>query len=375
MKSFASSYTTVSDFKGKLTFEPDGFIFFSSLNWEEAQQEASSIKREFPNSFLLGCSTAGEHIGMELSDSGQTLLALRSEKGSILPGFVDITLSTSREAGQKLCEQWKGKNLQHIWILSEGLDVNGSELTEGMKSALHTNVTVSGGLAGDGDRFGSTWVIDSSGQLRSNVLSGLAFEGNNWEISAGSEGGWTTFGIERKVTRSEGSELFEIDNQPALELYKNYLGDLAQELPAAGLLFPLSMRRNEKDPPVVRTILSVNEERQSLIFAGEIPEGSFVKLMKANVDRLINGAELAAKRTLELLNEPPEVVLTVSCVGRKLVLKQLLEEELEVVYNTLLPENMAGFYSYGEIAPFTGTGFCELHNQTMTVTAIREKNG
>jgi hypothetical protein len=168
--------------------------------------------------------------------------------------------------------------------------------------------------------------------------------------------------------------LYELDGKPALELYKSFLGDYAKDLPASGLLFPLNLRSEENAKPVVRTILAIDENAQSLTFAGDIPEGGYVRLMKANFDRLIEGATGAAKSTLlEDENKDPELAILISCVGRKLVLKQLVEEEVEAVSEVLGNSTvLSGFYSYGEISPFSGEVECKLHNQTMTVTTFKE---
>jgi hypothetical protein len=192
-------------------------------------------------------------------------------------------------------------------------------------------------------------------------------------VSFGSLGGWDTFGVQRKITRSEGNVLFELDGKPALDVYKLYLGDYAHELPGSGLLFPLSIRQSESDYPVVRTILSIDEEKKSLTFAGSIPEGASSRLMKANYDRLIEGASEAAKNSMASLSKFPELVLVISCVGRKLVLGPRVEEEIEAA-RANFGENsvLTGFYSYGELAPSLISNKCELHNQTMTVTTITE---
>ncbi|NRA92567.1 MAG: FIST C-terminal domain-containing protein, partial [Psychroserpens sp.] len=184
---------------------------------------------------------------------------------------------------------------------------------------------------------------------------------------------WDSFGIERLVTKSKKNVLYELDGLPALELYKSFLGDEADNLPSSGLLFPLSMRSNETEKPVVRTILGINEEDQSLTFAGNIPKGSYVRLMKANIDRLIGGAEASAKALNKTTDESSELAILISCVGRRLVLKQLVEEEIEVVREVIGDKpQITGFYSYGEIAPFGAFSPCELHNQTMTITTLSE---
>src|SRR5205085_1989348 len=178
--------------------------------------------------------------------------------------------------------------------------------------------------------------------------------GDRLKVGYGSLGGWDPFGPERLITRSKGNILYELDGQSALALYKKYLGDYAQDLPASALLFPLSLRTNESDRGVVRTILAVNEDEQSMTFAGDVPEGAYASLMKANFERLIDGASMAAKTSYEAIgSSSPDLAILISCVGRKLVLKQRIEEEVEGVRDILGDHTvLTGFYSYGEISPF-----------------------
>jgi hypothetical protein len=180
------------------------------------------------------------------------------------------------------------------------------------------------------------------------------------------------------VTRSEANVLYELDGKPALALYKEYLGDRAKDLPASGLLFPLSLRKNAKDEKVlVRTLLAVDHEKQSMTFAGDLPKGALVQLMKADFERLIGGASLAsamARDTMATGKVQDRLAIAISCVGRRLVLGDRTEEEIEAVGDTLRGDgglHVTGFYSYGEISPYA-SGHCDLHNQTMTITVIGE---
>jgi len=193
-------------------------------------------------------------------------------------------------------------------------------------------------------------------------------------VGFGSLGGWDAFGPERLITRSKENVLYELDGRSALDLYKNYLGDHARNLPSSALLFPLSVRAREKDAPVVRTVLAIDETDQSMTFAGDVPVGAYARFMKANFDRLIDGALGAARSSHQALGEgTAELAVLISCVGRKLVLKQRIEEEVEAVREVLGPDTvLTGFYSYGELSPFTPDARCELHNQTMTITTLSE---
>jgi hypothetical protein len=244
----------------------------------------------------------------------------------------------------------------------------------GVTDALPDEVTVTGGLSGDGDRFQETLVLWDS-EPRPDVVAALGFYGDALKIGYGSQGGWDPFGPQRLVTRSRGNVVYELDNQPALELYRRYLGGHADELPASGLLFPLSITLDDDHEPVVRTILAVDEADGSMTFAGDVPEGAVGRLMKANFDRLIDGAAGAARTTSRALRgSHPDLAVLISCVGRKLVLKQRVEEEVEAV-SDLLGDGavFTGFYSYGEISPFVPEARCQLHNQTMTITTFSEE--
>tara|TARA_R110002072_G_scaffold147389_2_gene294609 strand:+ start:1647 stop:2768 length:1122 start_codon:yes stop_codon:yes gene_type:complete len=357
----------------EIDFEPDLILVFAGSKVIEGQLALADLKTKFPNSFITGCSTSGEIGGINVYDDSLVATAVKFEKTSL--AIHEIKLDSpddSEKGGKELVDKFTKLGLRHIFILSDGLNINGSQLVSGMRKDLPEDIAITGGLAGDGPDFKKTFVIAPSGKVSDKIVVGIGFYGEDLKVGYGSLGGWDTFGLERIVTKSKSNVLYEIDHKPALELYKSFLGDQAKELPSSGLLFPLSMRLSENDSPVVRTILAIDEKEQSLTFAGDIPEGAYVKLMKANVDRLINGAEGAAKVSTDS-DHRPELAILISCVGRKLVLKQLVEEEVEAVQEVVGDDvSICGFYSYGEIAPFIQNSKCELHNQTMTITTFAE---
>lgn len=334
----------------------------------------SDLTEAFPRSCILGCSTAGEILQTNLLDGSLVVAVGRMETTRLAECLVSIDDSNdSFAAGQRLAQQLDAADLKGVLLFSEGLTVNGSELVRGVNSVLDDAVTVTGGLAGDGDRFRKTWVLGRHATHRHSIAA-VGFYGNALRFGYGSKGGWDPFGVERRVTRSAGNVLYELDGRPALALYKEYLGDRAAGLPATGLLFPLSLRADTNDTEsLVRTILSVNEADQSITFAGDVPEGSLATLMHANLERLIDGATDAAEMTGASGEPgPPTLAIAVSCVGRRLVLGERSEEEIEATLDVLSPHTQqVGFYSYGEISP-QASGQCDLHNQTMTLTTITE---
>jgi hypothetical protein len=166
-----------------------------------------------------------------------------------------------------------------------------------------------------------------------------------------------------------------IDDEYALDLYKKYLGPYADELPGSALLFPLLVRLSNEEEPVVRTILSIDEETRSMRFAGDVPEGASVRFMKANFDRLVDAASAAAHQANSLPpGSKPSLSVLISCVGRKIILGNRVSEEVEAVKEVFGGKTLVtGFYSYGEIAPHSSRVQCQLHNQTMTITNFYER--
>jgi hypothetical protein len=348
-------------------------------------QIIAALLEDYPGAHVFGCSTAGEICGTQVSDESLVVTAVRFEHTRLR----SVQVNLSRVAGSFQAGEWiaqrlpatihddetgREEALAHVLVLSDGLKVNGSEFVAGLREHLPDGIAVTGGLAADGARFGETLVFHDGAPLPDTVAA-VGLYGGRLKVGFGSLGGWDSFGPDRLVTKSKANVLYELDGQSALGLYKQYLGEHAKGLPATGLLFPLSIRSRSGETPVVRTILSLDEAAQSMTFAGDIPQGAYARLMKANFDRLIDGASGAARTSCEPLGSTAsELAILISCVGRKLVLKQRIEEEVEAVREVLGPgAALAGFYSYGEISPFTPGAKCELHNQTMTITTLSER--
>jgi len=354
--------------------DADLVLGFGAPELLSAPETWRTLRAKWPRARILACSTAGEISGTQVLDDSLALTALRFERTQIR--CAEVALSdgmSSAQAGRNLAEQLLGTGLRHVFVLSDGLKVNGSELVLGMTSALPSDVSLTGGLSGDGDRFQRTFVCVDRFDPAPRVAA-IGFYGANLQVSFASLGGWDPFGPERRVTRSENNVLYELDGQPALDLYEQYLGEHAADLPASGLSFPLCVRVTREQTGVVRTILAVDRKERSLTFAGDLPVGSYARLMRANFERLVQGAEGAARICREgEQSKPPDLAILISCVGRKLLLKQRIEEEVEGVGQVLgRGVALTGFYSYGEISPFTPTARCELHNQTMTITTLSE---
>lgn len=333
------------------------------------------LRGHFGQAQVVGCSTSGEITNAGVADDSLVVTAVRFKSPDFRVRSVAYDgMHDSHEAGQRLAQALLGEDLRAVLVLGQGVNINGSALIAGMAPVVGTQVALTGGLAGDGGRFQHTWVLGNDGVSDRHVV-GIGFYGDAIRLECGSGGGWQPFGATRLVTRAAANVLYELDGEPALEIYRRYLGDYATDLPASGLLFPFAMLgQDHSETGLIRTILGMNEAEGSLTLAGDIIEGGYLRLMTASTDALVDGAESAAQTAGQACGmNAPCLTLLVSCVGRKLVMGGRAEEEVEAVKAAFgANATLAGFYSNGEIGPHGSHALCQLHNQTMTITCIRD---
>ncbi len=351
------------------------FIFGSRASICD-QKIYSKLRESFPNATFAGCSTAGEIFNdSQVMEDSLVVTAIIFEHSQV--EYFALSSGDSEksyELGAELVAGLRKEGLIHAFVLSDGLTVNGSQLVEGIMSELPNGVTLTGGLAGDGTDFNETLICGNEEFAAGKVVI-LGFYGDRLKVGFGSLGGFVPFGPERRVTKSKGNVLYQLDDHSALDLYKKYLGpEKSENLAYNQFLFPLSYRTEGMKKEVVRTILSINEEEKTMTFAGDIPEGSLARLMKTNGFRLVEGAQNAASMANEMFPQNSmQLAILVSCVGRKIVMTQRIDEEIEAVREVVGEAPIVtGFYSYGEIAHFQQFERCEFHNQTMTITAFSE---
>lgn len=353
--------------------QPQWVLSFGSV---AAMRNASEqLRSAFPDAHLTGCSTAGEISQQGVQDDTLVVTAVHFDASQVVSSSTVLQgMDDSRAAGQRLANGLPQPGLRGVIIFGQGVQINGSAVLSGLADVIGHQIPITGGLAGDGGAFQETWVLDDQG-LSSNRLVCLGLYGAQLRLSHGSYGGWSPFGPARKVTRCDNNVLYELDGEPALGVYKRYLGDHAKDLPASGLLFPFAMLgRDHNETGLIRTILGVDESAGSLTLAGDIDPDGYLKLMHANTDALVDGAEVAAQAARGANAQPGQsLALLVSCVGRKLVMGGRVDEEVEAVADVFgRSATLTGFYSYGEISPHTKSLDCKLHNQTMTITYLSE---
>lgn len=356
-------------------FDPSLVLVFASIDYFSSPELADALKAACPQAIVLGCSTAGEISGDGVDDGSCILTGVAFDKVPLRAATTSLHgMDDSWAAGQRLGQQLLAPDLKAILLFGPGTQINGSALVDGLLGSVGPQVTVTGGLAGDGGAFRQTFTLGPAGISDHEVVA-VGLYGEHLRIGHGSFGGWEAFGPARKVTRCASNILYELDGEPALEVYKRYLGDHARHLPASGLLFPFAMLGEDHAAlGLIRTILSVDEAEGSLTLAGEVDANGYLKLMHASTDKLVGGAEVAAEAAATALDaEKTSLAILVSCVGRKLVMGSRVDEEVEAVAEVFGHKALlTGFYSYGEISPFVADGACRLHNQTMTISCLGE---
>ena len=338
------------------------------------QETFNYLKNLFPKGQIVSCSTAGEIIDEDVHDNCIVVTAIQFEKTTIKCCVTNIKEhSNSYDIGKYLMKDLQADDLSSVFILSDGIHVNGCELADGLNENNPRHIPVTGGLAGDGSDFNKTFAGLNRPPQEGMVVA-VGFYGNNLKTGHGSFGGFDQFGPDKIITRCENNVLYEIDGKNALEMYKEYLGPFKDELPGSALLFPLALKMDDGSGHVVRGVKKIDEKERSMLFFGNLTQGSPARLMKGDVGKLINGSSVAAQNAVSTMgNDSPQLALLISCVGRKLILQGRSDEEVAAsknIFGDKVP--IAGFYSYGEISPLKSFSRCELHNQTMTITTFSE---
>lgn len=338
----------------------------------------AAVSSHCPNARHVYASGGGQMSNGMVDDDITVVTFLRFDRATVHPIVLDgATVESSAALGARLGEQLRDiAGLRHVLIFAEGITFTADAFLNALNPSLPADVKVTGGLASNGTALTRS-VVGLDGPPQSGRIVAVGLVGESLVVGTGSVGGWDYFGPERVVTKADVAVVHELDGERALDVYKRYLGDLAAELPGSALLFPLAVRTSRDAPVAVRTVLAIDEEAGNIRFAGDIPTGSIVRLMRTTTDKLVDGAVRAASmaRPEHAQTDRESFTLCISCIGRRAVMRSRVEEEVEEAGRESGSAVVVGFYSNGEIAPPSdGRAFGEavLHNQTMTVTTISE---
>ena len=208
-------------------------IYFGSRKAIEDGARRTELRARFPEAIIIGCSTGGQIRGGDVSDEEVVAAAARFEhtRLRVATTLVGDCQGGSIACGQTLGAELAADDLAGVFVLSDGLKVNGSDLVRGIMSKIAPGTPLTGGLAGDGADFNCT-VVDASAGPAPNVIGAIGFYGDSIRIGHGSAGGWNIFGPKRVITRSQGNVLFELDGVSE-DVARAYLRHAGMKLPVS----------------------------------------------------------------------------------------------------------------------------------------------
>ena len=364
----------------KLSVKPDMLWVFGAISYDQ-QELLDGIAAAVPGVPVVGCSTDGEISSQGLSINSVVVMALASDTIRFHSAFVEHLSNDSYGAGAQIGKAFQGIGSRYIQVFSDGLSGNADLIIQGIKAHMGDDVKIAGGTAGDGGEFKRTFQYHGN-RILTNSIVAIAFQGR-FGLGTGTACGWFPVGIAKKVTRAVGNVVYELDGQPALQAYERFLGKHAERLPAVGVEYPLGLlgsdsEAEEKGYFLCRATMGVDRQAGAIIFAGDVPEGSLVKMTIGNDGDIIRAAKNAARSAMEKLRKSdpalkPQAIFLYSCMARKIVLGTRTDEEILAVKEAIgMDVPVIGFYTYGEYAPI---GECEhscFHNETATLTVIGE---
>jgi hypothetical protein len=362
----------------ELSMKPNMLWVFGAISYDQ-QKLLDGIAAAAPGVPVIGCTTDGEISTHGLSINSVVVMALASDATRYHSASVEHLSKDSYDAGFQIGKAFQGLECRYVQIFSDGLSGNADHIIQGIRAQLGDNIKIAGGTAGDGGGFKRTFQYFGNRVLTDSIVA-VAFEGQ-FSLGTGTGCGWFPVGIAKKVTKSVGNAVYELDGQPALQAYERFLGKHAERLPAVGVEYPLGLldsdgENEEEGYFLCRATMGVDRQAGAIIFAGDVPEGSLVKMTIGNDGDIINAAKKAAQSAMDRLrkNNPalkPKAIFLYSCMARKIVLGTRTDEEIMAVKEAIGGDvPIIGFYTYGEYAPLGERIHSCFHNETATLTVI-----
>jgi hypothetical protein len=334
----------------------------------------AQIQETFPGIQLIGCSTNGEMSSVSgFQEDSLTLMVFSSDQVTISAGL-GRGLSKNIEAAVQEAINMATAGLptppKLCFAFPEGLCIDTALLVQTLHHSLGQQIPILGGMSADNLAFQQTYQF-FRGEVTSDTIPLLLFSGNIHH-SHGAASGWQLFSKKSKVTKAEGCIVYEIDDQPALDFYKQYLGtaDFHREY----LSYPLAIFEDDTDDYYLRTPVYHEEASGAVTFLSRVPLHATVQIAKTSrADTLTAAATSLQQATQNYPGQSPAAAFLISCASRRLVLGTRAKEEYET-FQTHLPKDIpcCGFYSYGEIAPLQKLGKSQFHNQTFITVLLGE---
>lgn len=361
---------------------PSFLLLFASPMAFDQQQLLTSLKQKAPEAIVLGCSTSGEISTHGSADKSIALMAVFSDSMKFVPGLGINIKDNPRQAGVTLARDIQQKNNGNkpkaALILPDGLAGNGADIVRGVLDVFGKDFRLAGGAAGDDYLFEKTYQYYGDQVMDGNVV-GVGLEGD-FSFGIGVRHGWIPIGNPRTVTRSESNVLYELDGQPAIQIYEDQFGKdkelISKDEPFARLAitYPLGIATEENEEFLIRDPITVDEQG-AITCAAEIPVGAKVYIMIGSREEAIEAAQEAAKQAMaQIEGRQIKAAILFNCIARKKLLMAKKQEEIDRIRQILGEEvPLIGFYTYGEQAPLgKEIATCSFHNETDVLFILAE---
>ncbi len=340
---------------------PDVVLLFVAAHHAYDQVLAGIYQRLPARVDLIGASTAGEINSEEAVGGSVTAMGLRLDGAGFESFRLDPPEQSPREAGRAFgARMMKSAKPSLVILLPDGTSPRRpDEIVRGLHEALG-DVPIIGGGAADEGTFDRVATFHQQNVIRGGAVA-LALHGPV-RIATAARTGWATIGASHVCTRvDEGVLVREIDNRPALDVYIESLGLSAWDSSISTFEFPLGITPDAHatpghydQEPLLRTVMTVDVAKKTLVLAGSMEEGTCVRLTRATKDSVLEAASIAAATAATSLRES-NIALCFNCITRKILLGPRYKEEIARAFAHIGPRvPRAGFYCYGEISPALG---------------------
>lgn len=354
-------------------------VVFATVNYGQ-EEVLKGVKSAAKDALVVGCSGLRCIFNNHGFDKGVVAMAIAGDD-IIFKSAVGVNAQKdSYEAGHSLAKSLVDEATAILMIFMDAVGVNGSAVVRGILDGSRKNLPIIGGMASDASTFTKTYEYHK-GEVLSDTVVGVAMSGKV-SFGIGVQHGWQSIGLPVTVTKSEGAVIKEINGQPAIKFFEEYFGEeeakqLHKPLSRICYVYPLGMSVEGSDELLIRIAFVANEKGE-LACAGEIPQGSQIRLMLGDYEKAIEAAREAAQKAKEQLKgAKPKAAFVFNCAARYMLLGKRADEEIQAIQSVLGGEvPLIGFYTYGEQAPLRGDvgPKCSslFHNETMTMILLGE---
>ena len=361
-------------------------VFASALYDQEAL--IRGVRDASGNTPLVGCSASGILTREGLLEQSVAVVALQGDSISFVSGMALMkngARAAGALAGQEIRELATA-NLRGLLIFSNMLQSGAAEALAGLQEVLGAEIPTAGAAAGDELAFERTFQYRDA-LVADDALVGLALTGE-CVLTTATQGGWIPVGVPERVTRAEGTRIFELDGKRAVSIYEDYFGEdlsklRAEPLARSALSYPLGVRTDNRAEYLIRNPLTA-EEDGSLVCSAAIPEGAEVRLMIGSKDKALAATRIATESLTENLKRShisAKLILAFESVARRKLLGTLVKDEVGTILDIVGRDTpFLGIASFGEYAPpihlIDSSATAEhalFHNGTITIVGIGTK--